>query len=596
MGTGPSLKRVSVLTEVAGVPKAFDYEVPPEFNGPLEVGSRLRVPLHGRSVRAWIVDDSSTLTLEGIKSVSASLGFGPPPALVDLCGWAAWRWASIPVRFLAAASPTRLVRSLPGRPTPPPVPVPVGPIATWGRDLAKRAGSSVFTLGPASDPFDAIVAAYDELRARRALDEGSLVIVVPGVDYAGRLTARLGRAGVPAIDLGEGWDGARSGWPVVVGTRMAAFAPIPTLAGAIVLDGEDERLRSEAAPTWHALDVLAERARREGAPLGVTTVCPPAWIGRDRASVAMSHEELAADWPTIVVADRRSSDPRTGWLSEELVELGRRAFEQQPEGIALACVVNRKGRAKLLACKRCDAIATCAACDAACTLDEVLRCPRCGQERPVICASCGATAMKLLRPGTAQLAVELGRLFGVPVAELTADSDPAALAGARAVVGTEAVLHRLRRTRLVAFLDLDHHLVAPRIGVELATLGLIGRAGRLVGRRGDERSGVVLLQTRLVDHPVIDAAVAGDPMPVADADADLRQQLALPPFCAAALLRGPGAPAYGEALAAADLDVRPLGDERVAVLAPSHVVLCDALAATARPKERVVVSVDDESF
>ena len=106
----------------------------------------------------------------------------------------------------------------------------------------------------------------------------------------------------------------------------------------------------------------------------------------------------------------------------------------------------------------------------------------------------------------------------------------------------------------------------------------------------------MLLQTRLVDHPVIEAAVEGDPTPVADADAVLRQQLGLPPFCAAALLRGAGAATYGEALDAAGLDVRPLAEERVAVLAPSHAVLCDTLAATPRPKERVVVGVDDESF
>lgn len=596
MGTGPSPQRISVLTEVAGVPKAFDYEVPPGFNGPLEVGSRLRVPLHGRSVRAWVVDNASTLKLDEVKTVAASLGFGPPPAVVDLCTWSAWRWASLPARFLAAASPQRLVRSLPTRPTPPAIGVSENPLAAWGEGLARTGGASVLTLGPASDPFDAVMAAYETLRRRGALTTGSLVVVVPGVDYAARLTARLGRAGVPAVDLGEGWDAARAGWPVVVGTRMAAFAPVPDLAGAMVLDGEDERLRSEAAPTWHALDVLAERARREGAPLGVTTVCPPAWLSRDGASATLSHNALVAGWPTIVVADRRASDPRTGWLSEELVALGRLALEAQPEGIALACIVNRKGRAKLLACKRCDAIATCAACDAACSLGETLRCSRCGQERPVICAACGATAMKLLRPGTAQLAVELGRLFGVPVAELTADSDPASLDGARAVVGTEAVLHRLRRAQLVAFLDLDHHLLAPRIGVELVTLSLIGRAGRLVGGRGHARSGAVLLQTRLVDHPVIEAAVAGDPTPVADADAVLRQQLGLPPFRAAALLRGAGAATYGRALDAAGLDVRPLAEERVAVLAPSHAVLCDTLAATPRPKERVVVGVDDESF
>lgn len=587
---------VSVLTEVPAVTKAFDYAVPTRFEGPLGIGARVRVPLHGRSVRGWIVDHPLKAEIGSLKELKASLGFGPPSEVVDLARWAAWRWAGAPARLLSAASPDRIVRSLPRRPDARPIEVPSGELSEQGALLATRAEDLVLRVGATTDPFDLVLGFYSGLVADGALLDGSLVISVPGLDYASRLVSRLSRRGVPAIDLAAGWDAARSGWPVVVGTRMAAFAPVPVLAGALVLDAEDERLSSEASPTWRALDVLSRRATQSRRPLASLSMCPPAWVSSGRTEEAIDPRHEAGDWPRVAVVDRRGADPRTGWLSSELVDAAREALDVQPDGVAVACIVNRTGRAKLLCCKRCDAITTCSTCDAACVLDEMLTCPRCGEQRPVICTACGATAMKLLRPGTAQLADELGALLGVTTTEMTASTDPTPLATARVVVGTEAIVHRIRRTTLVAFLDLDHHLLAPRVGVELSTLALIGRAGRLVGPRRSVGGGTVLLQTRLGEHPVIDAARAGDPSVVLREDATLRRDLALPPWRAAAVLKGVGEPELSRALVAAGLDVRRLEEHRSVVLAPDHQILGDALFEAPRPAGRVTIAVDGDSF
>ncbi len=47
---------VRVRTEVAALPKTFDYVVPSEWGHDVRVGTRVRVPLHGRTVRGWVVD------------------------------------------------------------------------------------------------------------------------------------------------------------------------------------------------------------------------------------------------------------------------------------------------------------------------------------------------------------------------------------------------------------------------------------------------------------------------------------------------------------------------------------------------------------
>ena len=108
----------------------------------------------------------------------------------------------------------------------------------------------------------------------------------------------------------------------------------------------------------------------------------------------------------------------------------------------------------------------------------------------MVCVSCGRLRMKTLRVGVSRLREELSALLGAEVAEVTggAGSTAVPLPDAPVLVGTEAVLHRVRRASAVAFLDIDLHLLAPRLSATEETLGLLVRTGRLVGGRGGGRS------------------------------------------------------------------------------------------------------------
>jgi primosomal protein N' len=50
---------VRVRTEVAAVAKTFDYSVPAGWGEKVQVGTRVRAPFHGRTVRGWVVDDDA---------------------------------------------------------------------------------------------------------------------------------------------------------------------------------------------------------------------------------------------------------------------------------------------------------------------------------------------------------------------------------------------------------------------------------------------------------------------------------------------------------------------------------------------------------
>ena len=151
---------------------------------------------------------------------------------------------------------------------------------------------------------------------------------------------------------------------------------------------------------------------------------------------------------------------------------------------------------------------------------------------------CDSNRLKSLRVGVTRAAEELSALTGVEAVEITAAAAPGDVDGARLVVGTEAALHRVDRAGVVAFLDIDQHLLAPRFGAGEETLALLARASRLVGTR--ESGGRVLVQTRMPDHEALQAAAHADPMVLAAPERELRSSLGLPPFGALAAAAGPG--------------------------------------------------------
>jgi primosomal protein N' (replication factor Y) len=210
-----------------------------------------------------------------------------------------------------------------------------------------------------------------------------------------------------------------------------------------------------------------------------------------------------------------------------------------------------------------------------------------------VCAVCDATRLKVLRIGVTRATEELAALTGVEAYEITGASDPSdpvALNRARLVVGTEAALHRVPRSDVVAFLDIDQHLMAARFGAGEETLSLLARAARLVGSR--DGGGRLLVQTRIPGHEVLRAAVHADPGLASEPERELRRTLGLPPFGALAVLRGPGGPAYAEGLATVEGVTVSADGDRWLLRAQNHTVLCDGLASVPRPAARLRVEVD----
>ena len=172
-----------------------------------------------------------------------------------------------------------------------------------------------------------------------------------------------------------------------------------------------------------------------------------------------------------------------------------------------------------------------------------------------------------------------------PVGEVTASTAGGRDARTRVVVGTEAVLHQVPTADVVAFLDFDQELLAPRYRAAEQALALLARAARLLGGRARGRP------PRRADPPApttrwSQAALLRRPRPGERRRAGgAAGASGFPPFVGHGRgVRRGRADAFMEAFGTPlGVDVLGPSDDRGCSGAGPPALLCDALAATPRP-------------
>jgi len=565
-----------VLPNVTGLDKQFDYIVPEHLVAGTHVGTLVRVELHGRRIGGWVValDPPDALADDELKPIAKLTGIGPADELVDLSRWASVRWAARRRPFLIAASPERVVSVLPAVRRSASIVEPRSPAST----AILESGGGVLRLPPASDPMPAVLS---------AVAIGPTLVVAPSVDQAMLLGARLRRAARTVAVMPNDWAMAAGGVDVVIGARAAAWAPCPDVACVVVLDEHDEALQEEASPTWHARDVVIERARRSGAAVLLVSPAPTLTALEWGRLTKPPVERERSGWPIIEVIDRSEEEPwKRSLVTSELIRHLR-----DPDR-TVVCVSNTTGRARLLACRQCQELTRCERCDAAVMLDDGgnLVCPRCETVRPPVCLRCGAGRFANLRPGVTRLREELEAAANRPavlVTGATAERPPPA----GVYVGTEAALHRVERADTVAFLDFDREMLAPRYRAGEQAMSLLVRAARLVGPRG--RGGRVLVQTFLPRHDVVQAALHADPGRLTAGERERRKMLMLPPYAAYGEIRGAGSDEFVTTIPPTDGVSIVGGEGEYVARADDWMLLGRAINAGVRPPgARLRIAID----
>ena len=521
----PSLGRriVRVVPNVSGVNKTFDYLVPESLKN-VKVGSIVRVELQGRRVDAWVIDEVVRPGLIKFKDVISLLSEGPSEEVVQLSQWAAQRFCG-PVRaVLSSASPSLRIKKL----------------GTRHSGAARKSGQRG-VVAEAEELFDnqrGGVLVWPAPRPLRPVLEsgiarGRTLVVTPSVGFARTIAQALRREGLSVALMPDDWQRAAEGVDVVVGARSAVWASIPELKSIIVLDEHDERLQDERSPTWHSRDVAIERARALGIPCllvsPLPTVSATHWAGSQAVRFV---EPASGDWPSIEVVDPYSDlgdeeKPQFGLLSSRLIEVLR------DKSKTVVCILNTKGRSRLLSCKACKAIIRCEKCDAAVIQNEegILECNRCGAHRPATCQSCSSNALALLRKGVAKMRDEIEKAALRQVVELSAETTVAANAASLVYIGTEAALHRVSSADVVVFLDFDNELFAPTYRAGEQAWTLLIHATRLL--KGSSKA-LIVLQSQDASNTQYTDFVSPDPQLLIEREQKKREVMQLPPYAAMA--------------------------------------------------------------
>jgi primosomal protein N' (replication factor Y) (superfamily II helicase) len=313
---------------------------------------------------------------------------------------------------------------------------------------------------------------------------------------------------------------------VVVGARSALFLPFAQL-GLIVVDEEhDHAYKQEEGVIYHARDMAVVRARLENCPIVLSSATPSletyvnAKSGR-YAWLKLSDRHGAAEMPEVRLVDMRERHGDTGqFLSPAL-----RAALQDTLGIGEQALLflNRRGYAPLTLCAACGHKATCRNCSAWLVEHRYrkrLICHHCGYETAalVTCPQCAAkNSFIACGPGVERVEEEFRAVFPdarVAVASSDTLAGPAETQAAiRAMsageidvlIGTQIVAkgHHFPQLTLAGVIDADlgGHAGDPRAAERSFQLlhQVAGRSGR-----GD-RPGLVLIQTRNPDDPVMRA-------------------------------------------------------------------------------------------
>ncbi len=404
--------------------------------------------------------------------------------------------------------------------------------------------------------------AEEQLKAGRRV-----LVLVPEIGLTPQLVGRFARrfpqtppavlhSGLTDSERLAAWRAAHSGHAqLVIGTRSAVFAPIPSL-GLIIVDEEHDSSfkQQEGGFRYSARDLALVRAHLLNIPIVLGSATPSLESLHNAASGRLTRLSLpdraaSASPPTLRLVDLRQERVHAG-LSTTAVSAIQRHLAADGQVLVY---INRRGYAPTLACTACGWVAPCQSCDARMTVYQQaarLRCHHCGADRdlPRQCPQCGY-AVKTVGQGTERVEESLAETFpGIGIARLDRDvvrrSDEleavvARMSGgeAKILVGTQMVAkgHDFPSLTLVVVLNADQGLFSTdfRAAERLAQtiVQVAGRAGRA------SRPGEVLIQTEYPEHPLLSGLLTGGYDAFATVALEERRSAAWPPFSRLAALR-----------------------------------------------------------
>lgn len=343
-------------------------------------------------------------------------------------------------------------------------------------------------------------------------------------------------------------------YDVILGARSAVLLPFTNL-GLVIIDEEHETSfkQQDPAPRYHARSVAIMLARKFGAKvlLGSATPSLESWNNAHTGKfglVSLMQRYNDIRLPEIEVVDIKDLQRRkmmSGPFSPRLMAAVRKALDNGEQAILFQ---NRRGFAPMIECRECGWVPHCDKCDVSLTYHKSLgqlTCHYCGTTYtvPEVCPCCGSRNLRGRGYGTEKVEDYVMELFpDARVARMDLDTTRTRNAYERLIsdfsahktdilIGTQMVSKGLDfdKVSVVGILNADSMLNYPDFrAYEHAFMMMAQVAGR-AGRKG--KQGLVILQTKSPQLPVITQVVRNDCEGLFADQLEERQAFCYPPFC-----------------------------------------------------------------
>ena len=327
---------------------------------------------------------------------------------------------------------------------------------------------------------------------------------------------------------------SESPYDVILGARSAVFLPFQRL-GLVIIDEEHEQSfkQQDPAPRYHARSaaiVLAQMYAGAKTLLGTAAPSMETYYNARQGKyglVELTRRYKDLQLPAVEVVDIKDLYRRkmmTGPFSPRLLAAVRDALGRGEQAILFQ---NRRGFAPMVECRQCGWVPKCPDCDVSLTYHKsmnYLTCHYCGYTMrvPEVCPCCESRDIRGRGYGTEKIEDEVRSIFPeARIARMDLDTTRTRNAYERLIndfsagrsnllIGTQMISKGLDfdKVSVVGILNADTMLNYPDFRAYEQAFMMMSQVSGRAGRKG--RQGLVILQTKSPDLPVIWQVVQND--------------------------------------------------------------------------------------
>ncbi|MBR2243492.1 MAG: primosomal protein N' [Prevotella sp.] len=346
---------------------------------------------------------------------------------------------------------------------------------------------------------------------------------------------------------------SKNPYDVILGARSAVFLPFQKL-GLVIVDEEHETSykQQDPAPRYHARSaaIMLAQMYKARTLLGTATPSMESYHNAKTGKyglVELKERYQGIELPEIQVVDIADLQHRkmmAGPFSPLLLNKVREALERGEQAILFQ---NRRGFAPMIECKQCGWVPHCQHCDVSLTYHRQmnqLTCHYCGYTYriPTECPCCGSTELKTRGYGTEKIEEQVREVFPeARVARMDLDTTRTRNAYERIItdfgagrtnilIGTQMISKGLDfdKVSVVGILNADSMLNYPDFRAYEHAFMMMAQVSGRAGRKG--KRGLVILQTKSKEVPVIQQVVRNDYLALYKDLITERQAFHYPPY------------------------------------------------------------------